>query len=262
MKKRLFIVYLLLSAMAWQRCENEEEPGPVDCMTNPVELSLVSTEDSNCNATDGSLEVRASGGSGSYRYKLVGGSEQNSGVFSNLGAGVYEITAVDANNCADTLEVSVQNANGMNISFDTQPSGCNGSDGTLSVTASDGTSPYQFKLNGGQATTTSTFSGLQSGEHELVVTDAAGCEVSQSVRVTSGVSFQASISPIISNDCAVSGCHNGSQAPDLRTFKNIQDNASRIKTVTGNGRMPMGGTLTQNEIDMIACWVDDGAPDN
>lgn len=253
---------LLGMMMTWQRCSEEETPGPVDCTVNPVQLALVSSENTTCNAEDGSIEVRATGGSGKYRYQLNGGGEQASAVFNNLGAGVYEITAVDDNNCSATMETTLQNENGMNISFETAPSGCKGADGSIEATAVDGTAPYQFKLNDGAAGTASTFSGLQAGEYVLVVNDASGCEVQQTVRVRTGVSFAASISPIIQNKCAVSGCHNGSKSPDFRVFKNIHDNAGQIKTLTGNGTMPQNGTLTQNEIDMIACWVDDGALEN
>jgi hypothetical protein len=94
------------------------------------------------------------------------------------------------------------------------------------------------------------------------VKDASGCEIEQTVRITSGIGYAASIAPIIQNNCAVSGCHSGTQAPDFRVFKNIQDNAAQIKVLTGNKTMPQNGTLSQSQIDMIACWVDDGAPAN
>lgn len=263
MGRKLLTGFLALGMiMTWQRCDDEVTPEPVDCAVNPVQLSLVSSSHSNCNAKDGSIEVQATGGSGTYRYQLDGGSEQTSATFGNLGAGVYEITAVDENNCSATVEASLQNEDGVNISFETIPSGCKGSEGSIEVTAFDGTPPYQFKLNNGAAGDISTFSGLQGGEYVLAVNDATGCEVQQTVRVRSGVSFSTSISPIIQNKCAVSGCHNGTQFPDFRTFKNIHDNAGKIKTLTGNRTMPQDGTLTQEEIDMIACWVDDGALDN
>ena len=70
------------------------------------------------------------------------------------------------------------------------------------------------------------------------------------------------IQGIIASNCAISGCHDGSISPDLTTFNTIQSRASRIKARTANGSMPRGRTLTQTEIDLIACWVDDGALEN
>lgn len=253
---------LVMAFISWQSCVYEEIPGPVDCSQDPVQLDLVAVEDSDCNAMDGSIEVTATGGSGTYMYSLNGGDEQASAVFANVGAGVYEILAMDENTCSATIEVSVKNMEGLNITFETSPGGCKGAEGTLTVMAIDGTEPYEFKLGNGDYTASNVFTGLQKGEYTLVVSDATGCEIGQTVKIRSGVSYAASILPIIENKCAISECHNGSQFPDFRVFKNIHDNARQIKVLTGNGTMPQDGTLTQSEIDMIACWVDDGAPEN
>ena len=76
------------------------------------------------------------------------------------------------------------------------------------------------------------------------------------------VSFETDIAPIIENNCAISGCHGGNISPDLRNFSTIQARANRIKIRTQNRTMPRGRSLTQMEIDQIACWVDGGALDN
>lgn len=262
MTKKLFIIVVLLSSFTWQSCEDEVEPGPVDCAENPVVLTLVSSEGATCSQEDGRIEVKATGGSGKYQYRLGSGTAQATGVFENVGAATYELSATDENNCSGTLEVSVQNQEGLNISFEATDAGCSTSNGTITVNAVDGTEPYQFRLDGGTFGATNTFSNLPKGDHTLIVKDASGCQIEQTVRITSGISYAASIAPIIQSDCAISGCHNGTQAPDFRVFKNIQDNRAQIKTLTGNKTMPQGGALSQAEIDMIACWVDDGAPAN
>ena len=76
------------------------------------------------------------------------------------------------------------------------------------------------------------------------------------------VSYASDISPIISTNCAISGCHAGSQFPDLRIFSNVQSNANTIKSLTQSRAMPKKGSLTPAEISLIGCWVDNGAPDN
>jgi uncharacterized membrane protein len=81
-----------------------------------------------------------------------------------------------------------------------------------------------------------------------------------------GISFVQTIEPIISTNCAVSGCHvNGQQRPTLETYEQIAANAARIMVRTSNGTMPpasSGKELTLEEIEAISCWVNDGAPDN
>lgn len=263
MSRKFFSVVVLLSASTWLSCEYEVVPGPVDCSENPVIIELVSVTGSNCGAMDGSIEVVANGGSGKYRYVAGDGEPQESPVLTGLAAGHYEIIALDENNCSATLETSVQNINGVNISFTaTDAGGCSGSNGTISVNAFDGTEPYQYRLGEGSYGSSHTFSGLARGTYNLVVSDASGCEVTQTVRVRSGISFAQSIAPIIERSCAINDCHNGSQFPDFRVFKNIHDSARDIKELTADGTMPQEGTLTQTEINMIACWVDDGALNN
>ena len=262
MLKKCFVFVLLLNVIAWQACEYEVVPADVNCEENPVAIAPVSADDSQCALKDGRVEVAATGGSGTYQYRLGEGVPQESPVFENLGAGLYEVTAMDENNCSATMEVTVLNSNGMNISFTTTDSGCGASQGTITVDAFDGAEPYQFKLEGGSFSGNPTFSGLAQGEYDLTVSDAIGCEVTQTVKIRSGTSFDTSISSIMENSCAINDCHNGSQFPDFRVFKNIHDNAAQIKALTGDRSMPQDGTLTQTEIDMIACWVDDGALDN
>ncbi len=257
-----FVIIVIVNSISWQSCVYETIPGPVNCDVNPVVLELVSVEDSNCALIDGRLEVRASGGGGNYRFMLGNNDEQLVSVFQDLAAGVYEISVADKNNCSATLEVVVKNKNGLNITFATTEAGCNTSNGSITVSPIDGTVPYNFKIDNSNFTIDNTFTDLPAGKYMIVVSDAAGCEISQTIKVKTGVSFSASISEIIKNNCAVGRCHNGSQFPDFRVFKNIHDNASQIKLLTGNRTMPLTGSLTQVQINAIACWVDDGAPDN
>ena len=253
---------IVLEATSWQGCESEKEPAPVDCNQNPVVLELISVQDSDCALKDGSIEVAASGGSGTYSFTLGSGAPQPASVFSGLSAGLYDIQVVDDKECSAALQVNVKNKDGVNITFNTTAAGCNTSNGTITVSAVDGTEPYQYKLDQGTFTSTNSFSGLGAGDHQVVAKDATGCEVSQAITINSGVSFTSAIKPIIEGTCAVNGCHNGTQFPDFRVFKNIHDNASSIRRLTQDRTMPQEGSLTQTQIDLIACWVDDGALNN
>jgi hypothetical protein len=256
------IIMIGFTVYAFTGCEKEKVEEPVDCNANPVEVELVSTTDSNCASDDGEIEVAGTGGDGSYKYSLDGGASQSSPIFSSLAAGLYDVTVTDGNNCSGTLEVEVRNREGLNISVEAQDAGCKKSEGSLTITAVDGPEPYTYKLDNGTFGTTNTFTGLPNGDHAVTVRDAGGCEVTQNVRLASGVSFATSISPIIETKCAVSGCHSGTQPPDFRSFSNIHANAANIKTLTANGTMPQNGSLTQEQKDLIACWVDDGALQN
>lgn len=80
------------------------------------------------------------------------------------------------------------------------------------------------------------------------------------------VSFAAEIEPLIQANCALSGCHAaGGVFPELTTFEKISASAPEIKQMTQILQMPppsSGKSLTQQEIDHIACWLEQGAPKN
>jgi len=86
------------------------------------------------------------------------------------------------------------------------------------------------------------------------------------------VSFEIDIQPIINSNCAIvgdGGCHNGGNGADLdwRVFSNFQSHASSVKDrvtrpVGATGHMPKVGEITDGQIKLLVCWVEQGALDN
>ena len=76
------------------------------------------------------------------------------------------------------------------------------------------------------------------------------------------VSFSLNVKPIIEANCIQ--CHGSiGQFPDLTTYNSTSANAGLVKAETVSRRMPGGGSrLTNEEIAIIACWVDAGALNN
>lgn len=87
---------------------------------------------------------------------------------------------------------------------------------------------------------------------------------------TAQVSFSAKVSPIIAQNCAISGCHAGSNATaglnltEFQTIQSIAQNGQLVGRVTGTGGalMPPSGSLPDCDIALIKNWVNQGAPDN
>ena len=132
----------------------------------------------------------------------------------------------------------------------------------MTVVPEGGVEPYSYSLDG-NSQDQETFVGLGAGEHLLVVSDAVNCQVTQTLVVTSGVSYSESVALIVVNKCAITGCHiSGTALPNFEVFGNFQSRALGVKTRTQSGDMPRTGSLSQEEKDLIACWVDDGALDN
>jgi len=259
--KNFFQSILLLLFLA--SCRSEKTDPVVDCNTSDLTLQVVEVLDELCGLENGQIEVSASGGKAPYQYSLNGQSAVPSELFSDLAASQYTLRVIDANNCEATISATVNILDGLQITeLNSTDAGCKASDGSLAIVAESGNLPYQYSIDGGSMQESASFSGLESGDHELLIRDADGCEINQELYLASGVSFTDQISDIVINSCAIDGCHSGTQFPDFRVFKNIQDNSLQMKLRTGTREMPQTGTLTQDQIDLIACWVDDGALEN
>lgn len=262
MKKISFYLVLAGAAALIHSCTSNDLAPPVDCSVEGASLQLVEVVDADCNQQNGFIEVAGTGGAGNYQFKLDDGGFQAESEFTGLGAGSYLITLRDGNTCEKTLSVNVLNKEGVNVTLASTESGCKGTGGSVTAEPEGGEAPFLYKIESGAFQESNVFENLSRGEYTVTIKDNTGCEVNQKVKVLSGVSFNDHIKPIIETSCAVNNCHNGNQFPDFRQFNNIQSNAAKIKELTGNRTMPDEGTLTQNQIDMIACWVDDGAPAN
>jgi hypothetical protein len=83
------------------------------------------------------------------------------------------------------------------------------------------------------------------------------------------ISYQDQIRPIINKSCAIPNCHNGSLGEDrnwtiLSSLQAKKDNVKdRINRPPGTpGHMPATGALTADEIELLTCWVNQGALNN
>jgi hypothetical protein len=265
MKKK--IVTLLLAAFVFSffiiSCSNNKGPEPVDCTANPVLIQSVNSTDAGCGQNDGTIQIVAKGGNGKYLYSIDGTNYQDSGKFLNLFAGNYNVNVKDGNDCNVSGTVAVGNNTGFSISFLTKESGCGGSAGSITITTSFGVPPFQYKIEGNSYQPNNVFSSLNSGVYKIFAKDSAGCEVIAQAKIFTGISLDREIMPLLAANCAVSGCHDGkSGIPDWTIKTNVINKASLIKQKTQNKSMPKVGSITDAEIQTIACWVDDGALNN
>jgi hypothetical protein len=262
MRKLRQLNLLLVSFIIFWSCTYEKEPIPDECLGSIV-LTLDNKVDTNCGGSVGSFSLNASGGEGTYTFSLNGGTAQSSPIFTSLSAGSYTVVASDGV-CSAEFSIEILNADGVNATVQSTESGCESSSGTISVNAVGGSAPYEYKLGSGAFQASATFNSLSPGDYVVTVKDASGCEIELQTKVKSDVRFGA-IRAIIQTNCAVSGCHNGSQSPNLTDTNIIVSNAGRIQARTTVRTMPpssSGLCLTQAEIDQIACWVADGASTN
>lgn len=266
--QHLISVIVCASLIFLTACGGGDEPEKIDCSKSNLSATVDGVDPESCAVVNGSLTVTATGGKEPYTYALNAGTFGTNASFTGLSAGDYIIRVKDKNGCvfeADEVELRIPGSD-LNATASSVPdTECIGNNGSITVNATGGTDPYQYKLNNGAFGASAIFDNVAPGNYTVTVKDADGCQFPKPVTVArgdTGTSLTANIIPIIQTNCAVSNCHNGSQSPNLTTKANVINNASDIKRLTQNGTMPKEGSLTAAEKALIACWVDDGAKDN
>ena len=69
----------------------------------------------SCNgASDGSIDVTVTGGTGNYTYDWSNGESTED--LSNIGAGTYSVVVTDENNCSVSISVEITETEAMDIS--------------------------------------------------------------------------------------------------------------------------------------------------
>lgn len=161
-------------------------------------------------AGNGSISATATGSSG-FTFSLNGGTFQASGNFTGLAAGSYTVTAKDGNGCTGSSVFTLTAPNpcaGVTITVSgttVNPTGAS-SNGSISATATGGTSPYTFSNNGGGFQANGNFSGLAGGNYTITAKDANGCTGSAAFTLTapnpcSGVTITVSTTITANRPC-------------------------------------------------------------
>ena len=190
-----------------------------------------------CNgASDGRITVTASGGTGALTYAIneipANVSGLNTGIFTGVPAGAYNITVTDKNGCTAVAPVTVlapaavtingsvtSNYNGSQVS-------CNGSsDGVITALGGGGTGTLTYSIVQlpGNLTGASTgvFTGIPAGTYNVRVTDANGCTITTPNIVITNP-------PALTISGSVTSNYNGSQV-------SCNGSADGIITVTSTG---------------------------
>jgi hypothetical protein len=150
-------------------------------------ISSSQTDISGCNSNEsGSITPSASGGTGPYEFAIDTGQRLVDGKFTGLTAGAYTIRVRDANNCVNSKSITIKEAALISfISSKVNSTSCS-ANGSISVTASGGQSPYEYSKDSGITWQFSNkFTGLEAQSYAVTVRDALSCS-SKSTSVVIG----------------------------------------------------------------------------
>jgi len=140
------------------------------------------TDIHDCHGVEsGTITISATGGTTPLSYSIDSGDNyfENDGIFTNLGAGTYNISITDANNCTISggIETIFQPDTLVIDSIISKPVICNGqSNGEIHIYAKGGQPQLRYSLNGGTSyNLSSQFYALQSNTYNVVIKDGYDC---------------------------------------------------------------------------------------
>jgi len=192
-------------------------------VNEPLPLSLSANVSSNYNGadvscigfTDGSIFMSAGGGTGPYDYSIDNGATfvatavAGAHTENALGAGGYQILAIDANGCTSTnVPVSIVDPPQITLTNGATDVSCFGaSDGTVSVSHAGGTGVVNFtwfdnpSLLPPDIGIGSTLGGLAAGPYFVSAQDENGCFVSGVSTVNEPAAVQVPVATSNSSVC-------------------------------------------------------------
>lgn len=160
----------------------------VDVNIDYLTGSVTSLTHVTCNgANDGQVTVAPDAGSGipPFVYSLDGGPFAGSGTFTGLGPGNHFVTIRDAFLCTYNVSFTITQPPVLSANISTVNILCfGGNNGSISVSGTGGTPPYEYSLDGGAFQASGSYTGLTAGIHPLIVRDAKSCTFNQNIVLT------------------------------------------------------------------------------
>ena len=161
-----------------------------------IDLNLIVTD--KCSGA-GTAKVTPTGGTPPFSITWSNGGIGNRQ--TNLGVGVYYVTATDAAGCKKSAEFSISNQSGVTITANKVDATCLGiNTGSASASVSgNGLGAYSFVWSNGVTatnTTVSSISNLAPGTYRVTATDGAGCRDSAAIVVNAQRTIAFSVTPV------------------------------------------------------------------
>ncbi len=188
--------------------------------------------DATCPANnDGTITATGTKGTAPYEYSLDGVNFQSSNIFTGLPAGKYTVTVKDAQGFTSPFQITV-GYSCLTASAVSVNSTCGNSNGSITVTAGNGTAPYQYSLDGINFQFSNQFFGLLAGPYTIKVKDAAGQtgNATATVQDTPGATVTAvtGIASCAGNDGSITATGTGGTLPYQFSIDGINYQAANV----------------------------------
>lgn len=213
-----------------------------------------SVDDVSCNGgSDGVITVNLSAGNDNppYTYEIIAPitvAPQSSNIFAGLTSGTYTVQLNSGRGCSTAQDIVVGTPTLISVSGSATDFICavdnSINTSTLTITASEGTPPYNYSIDGTNYFTTNTFEIIDNGSIQnidIYVRDANGCIESSSVSINPLPTLDAtSVAEATPIDCNGTGTISinvtgGSGNFSYQMLPSGTPQASNIFQITGSG---------------------------
>lgn len=190
-------------------------------IASPPDMTVtISAVTPNCDGQcNGVATATVVGGTPNYTVNWSNGTVGT--INSNLCVGNYTATVTDSRGCIKTQTIAIITPPALTLTTTNGTVTCAGScDGSVSVTATGGTSGYFYSWNSTPTQTNAVAVNLCAGNYIVSVTDTKGCLASATASVTQPAALTASISNVqpSCNVCIGSATANGVGGTGTYTF--------------------------------------------
>ena len=181
-------------------------------ITQPTQLiAVINSGFTTCfGSCDGQLYAYVTGGVPPYNF-LWNNTITNQQV-TGLCAGTYTVTITDIHGCSTTAIGIINQPSQLVVNIISSGLSCGNCNGSASVLASGGTTPYTYLWNvfSGGNPWTMTQNNLCIGTYAVTVTDANGCNATSGVTInnSTGLTLVASSTPATCNNYDGTACIN------------------------------------------------------
>ncbi|MBI4645976.1 MAG: PKD domain-containing protein [Bacteroidia bacterium] len=216
--------------------------------TPPI-ITLTGVNPSGCGASNGAVILSISGGQSPFIYQWnTGSSTQN---LTNKPAGVYAVSVTDNNGCLVTGNVQLTDPSSLaiNVSY-TDVTVCGGNDGTASVTATGGNTPYTYQWS--NLTGFGNLSGLSAGNYAVTVTDNSGCTRVGYAVITTPQSLVLTVTTTAANCDSANGSASITASGGTNPYSYLWSNGANL-TGFGNLSGLSAGIYVVTVTDSIGC---------
>ncbi|OSZ80767.1 hypothetical protein CAP36_05850 [Chitinophagaceae bacterium IBVUCB2] len=167
---------------------------PVNVTAGPALTTTATHTNVLCNGgASGSITVAVpASGTAPYEYSLDNATWQSSNIFNGLIAGTYTVYFRESNGCSGQLNRTITEPAVLNATANTVAALCNAqNNGTITVTSTGGTAPYEYSINGGTNWQSSNVFNVAANTYTVTIRDANLCTTTQTINVTEPLALTA-----------------------------------------------------------------------